>query len=436
MPAPTLTLKLPQPEEVSALRLSPSPSELPAHPTLVAVDLGDGPQVRRMAPGPGAQILRLKPRVTDEISLSILDWTDVIDRTALGFDQVKPPGLADVTALDARGLPIAAPDAARNRLRAISLPCGKGPIIGVAGQFVQTSVSTTVGALLDGEPVAARPCQSEPITLPAGEQELLVSPGSAFVADGIQLAGPLAKQLPSAPTLPVRITRWQADQRAVEVTASDAPRILVVPESINPGWSARSADGATLAPITVNGWQQGWVVPPGTSGPVTLAFASNEPYRIGLFGGLALLPVLVLLAFLPIRRRPRNDEPARPWQPGPLLAGAAVLGLGFVVSGFAGIAVVGAAIGVRYLLRGRPALSDAVTLGATATGLTLAGTALSRYPWRSVDGYLGYSWGVQLLALISVGALAASVVPAPPHDRDRHPSRPSGDPTQDRPPRT
>ncbi len=132
--------------------------------------------------------MTLNPRVTDTVKLSILDWNDVIDRTALGFDQLKPPGLAEVTALDPRGAPIAAADAARNRARAINLPCGRGPIIGVAGQFVQTSVTTTVGALLDGEPVAARACRSEPITLPAGQQELLISPGAAFVVDGVQLA--------------------------------------------------------------------------------------------------------------------------------------------------------------------------------------------------------------------------------------------------------
>ena len=44
--APTLTLTLPEPTEVAALRLTPSASALPTHPTLVAVDLGDGPQVR------------------------------------------------------------------------------------------------------------------------------------------------------------------------------------------------------------------------------------------------------------------------------------------------------------------------------------------------------------------------------------------------------
>ena len=93
---PTLTVKLPTRREVAAVRVTPSSSELPAHPTLVAVDLGDGPQVRRLAGDAGPQTLDLNPRVTDTVKLSILDWDDVIDRTALGFDQLKPPGLAEV----------------------------------------------------------------------------------------------------------------------------------------------------------------------------------------------------------------------------------------------------------------------------------------------------------------------------------------------------
>src|SRR6185295_7108322 len=113
---------------------------------------------------------------------------------------LKPPGLAEVSALNARGEPIASADAARNRARAVDLPCGRGPIIGVAGQFVQTSVSTTVGALLDNQPIPARPCRSEPITLPAGQQELLISPGPAFIVDGVQLAAPVARRLGSATT--------------------------------------------------------------------------------------------------------------------------------------------------------------------------------------------------------------------------------------------
>lgn len=419
--AANLTLKLPRPTEVAALRLTPSPSELPAHPTIVAVDLGNGPQVRTLRPD-GPQTIRLTPFVTDTAKISILDWNDVIDRTALGFDQVKPPGLAEVTALDGRGAPIAAPDPSHNRGRTIALPCGKGPIIGIAGQFVQTSVTTTVGALLDGEPVAAAPCGTTTIAVPAGQQELVISPGPAFVADGVQLAGPLAATLPSAPTTPATTTQWAPDHRQVEVAPSSSRRILVVPESVNPGWTAHTADGSALPAVTVNGWQQGWQLPPGTSGPVTLDFASNTTYRIGLVGGLALLPLLLLLAFLPVRRVRDPEEGADPWRWGPVGAGAAVLAVGYLVSGVVGVVVLGAAIGLRRLLRARPELSDRLTLGLAAGGLTLAGAVLSRYPWRSVDGYIGHAWGVQLLALISVAAVAASVVPISPSRRENVPN--------------
>jgi arabinofuranan 3-O-arabinosyltransferase len=384
---------------------------LPAHPTLVAVDLGSGPQVRRVATDAGAQSLDLKPRITDTVTLSLLAWDDVIDRTALGFDQLKPPGLAEVTAVDAHRAPIAAADASRDRDRTIELPCGRGPILGVAGQFVQTSVRTTVGALLDGDPVRAQPCQAEPITLPAGQQELLISPGATFVVDGVQLAGPRAHEIASTPTVPADVGTWTADHREITVAASPVSRVLVVPESVNPGWIAHAGDGTGLRPVTVNGWQQGWVLPPGTSGPVTLTFELNGWYRAGLIGGLALLPLLALLAFVPVRRPRASDEPSRVWHPHAVVVSAATLIAGAVISGVAGVVVVGMAVGLRYLLRNRERLCETVTVGVSASGLILAGAVLSQNPWRSVDGYAGHSTGVQLLALISVAAVAASTVP-------------------------
>lgn len=413
---PTLTLKLPRQSDVAGLRVTPSSSELPAHPTLLAIDLGDGPQIRRVAGDAGAQSLRLKPRVTDTVTVSVLEWDDVIDRTALGFDQLKPPGLAEVTALDASGAPIAAADAARNRDRRIELPCGRGPVIGIAGQFVQTSLTTTVGALLDGAPVAAQPCRSEPILLPAGQQELVISPGSAFVVDGAQLSGPLAAGIRSAPTTPVQIGEWGTDRRELSVAPSSQSRVLVVPESVNPGWVARSSDGP-LTPITVNGWQQGWVLPAGTAGPVTLSFPSNGLYRAGLIGGLALLPVLALLAFVPVRRRRPPFDPAPVWRPHPIAVAAGALGVGAAISGLAGVVVVAIALALRHLLRDRERLCEAVTVGAAAGGLILAGAVLSQHPSRSVDGYVGHSWGVQLLALVSVAAVAASAVPSNSSER-------------------
>ena len=142
---------------------------------------------------------------------------------------------------------------------------------------------------------------------------------------------------------------------------------------------------------------------------MTLTFPSNAAYRVGLFGGLALLPILALLALLPIRR-PRDGEPVRTWAPAPVVTGVAVLAAGAIISGIAGVVAVAAALGARHLVRHRPRLQESVTIGSCAGGLILAGAALSRYPWRSVDGYVGHSPWVQLLALISVAMLAASAV--------------------------
>ena len=114
--APTLTLTLPRPTEVTALRLTPAGSVLPTHPSLVAVDLGDGPQVRTLENGEhaGAQTIDLHPRVTDTVRISLLNWDDVIDRTALGFDH-QATRTCRVTALGPAGAPIASADAATNR---------------------------------------------------------------------------------------------------------------------------------------------------------------------------------------------------------------------------------------------------------------------------------------------------------------------------------
>lgn len=414
---PSLEIKLPAAEEVSAIRVTPGASPLPADPTLIAVDLGDGPQVRRMTDG--TETFRLHPRVTDTVTVWLMDWDDVIDRTSLGFDQLKPPGLAEVVLLDGRGAPIGAADAAANRARTVSLPCGRGPVIGVAGEFVQTSVTATVGALLDGDPIPARPCRTAPIPLPAGQQELVISPGAPLIVDGVQLDTPLADRIGTARTAAVTVDRWTSVDREVTVEPSESSRILVVPESANPGWTAHTADGATLDSVTVNGWQQGWVLPAGSGGAVTLDFAYNDTYRAGLIGGLALLPLLFALAFLPMRRPGVPAPAAPPWQPSAPVVGVTVAAVAAVVSGPAGVLVAAAAIGVRYLLRRRERLSDALTVGTAAFGLILAGAVLSQNPWRSVDGYVGHSAGVQFLALLSVIAVGVSLVSFPGSGRTR-----------------
>ena len=142
---------------------------------------------------------------------------------------------------------------------------------------------------------------------------------------------------------------------------------------------------------------------------VTLSFGSNATYRAGLFGGLALLPLLFLLAAVPSRRPVALESPARPWSPG-LLAGAGVLAAGALISGVGGVVVFGAALIGRYLVRRRQHVFNRLTLALAPAGLILAGALLARYPWRSIDGYIGASAWVQLPALIAVAAVAVSAL--------------------------
>ncbi|MBY0441750.1 MAG: hypothetical protein K2Q25_06385, partial [Mycobacteriaceae bacterium] len=415
---PTLTLALPHPTEVTGLRLTTSGMSLPAQPTMVAVDLGDGPQIRELNPskdqGPQTYPLAVQPRITDTVTISLLAWSDLIDRTALGFDQLKPPGLAEVLVLGGDGRPVSPANAAGNRARHISIDCDHGPIIAIAGRFVHTSVTTTVGALLAGEPVAARACEREPLTLPAGQQELLISPGAEFVVDGAQLAGPLAADLPEPALVAAETTAWSPTRRELRWPAKNAvttAQILVVPESMNPGWVAHTSSGTRLTPVAVNGWQQGWVVPAGTSGTITLTYTVDALYRVGVVGGLALLPLLALLAVWAPRRRAalhHGDSPAQPWAPARTWAAAAALTSGIALAGAVGLLVFGAALGVQYALRQRREAQNAVTAWLSAGGVIAAGVVLSRQPWRSVESYAGHAPAVQLLALISVAMVTAA----------------------------
>jgi arabinofuranan 3-O-arabinosyltransferase len=75
-----------------------------------------------------------------------------------------------------------------------------------------------------------------------------------------------------------------------------------------------------------------------------------------------------------------------------------------------GAVVFGAALLGTRLLRRRQGVLDRLTLAVAPAGLILAGALIARYPWRSVDGYIGYSAWVQLPALIAVAALAVSAL--------------------------
>ncbi|MDG3015775.1 alpha-(1-_3)-arabinofuranosyltransferase [Speluncibacter jeojiensis] len=413
---PTLTITLPRPELVTGLVLTPSIGTLPAHPTEVAVNLGDGPQVRKLTPdGKSDKPIALTPRVTDTIMLSLVDWDTVLGVNGLGFAERQAPGLAGVGVLtDGGTVPVAAP---ADPDRPIRIDCAHGPTLAVAGQFRRASITTTAAQLRSGAPIPATICDPDPVTLPAGRQDVNVSPGDAFLVDGVEL--PVATGASaSGPETPQHLTTdgWSANRRVVDLPASNQRRLLVVPESTNPGWIAADAHGTRLDPIVVDGWQQGWIVPAGAATTVTLSYPSDTWYRWALFGGLALLVPLFLLAFVPALRRERraavHGPATRTWRSTGLgLVG--VVASATVISGPVGVVVAVALSALTGWLTAVRSRSFAVrTLVVLAgTGMVVGTAILSTGPWRSRDGYLGHSMLVQFPALVALVAVGVSAVP-------------------------
>ncbi|WP_232236074.1 alpha-(1-_3)-arabinofuranosyltransferase [Nocardia sp. BMG51109] len=344
-PKPTLTLELPRPTLVDGLDITTPRGDLPARPTSVAVNLGDGPQVREIdadaEPGSTTRI-PLHPRITDHIELSIDTWKSVLDRTALGITQEQPPGLAEVSVLGPDYPPPAPLD------RPVTVDCEHGPTVAMAGKIVHTTVTATADELRSGAPVSAQVCgvesgggMSNPPGSTAGSPDNTSAPagstagaaendpraldeahrnsGSAATA-GEDISPPGTDtpiSLPAgrvdvttAPTDLFSVDELRLDHIGAEATPMAAPpgaRLLVLPLSTNVGWVAHTADGRELRPVVADGWEQAWLLPPDAQGPITVEFPTDRWYRLAIFGGLLLVIPLVALAVpWPGRRRPRG----------------------------------------------------------------------------------------------------------------------------------
>ncbi|NMD96856.1 DUF3367 domain-containing protein [Rhodococcus sp. BL-253-APC-6A1W] len=408
-PRPTLTLELPSPQRVTGLDIATSLGVLPVAPRAIAVNLGNGPQVRELSEG--TTTLDLAPHVTDRITLTVLRWDDVLDRTVLGFSKLAPPGIAEVTVRGDDG-PIGAQD--RIYDREVTVGCDDGPVVTVDGQPYRTSVTASVADLAAGAEVPATLCDTDAVGMNAGRVDVDVSPGTPFIVSRLQLTVPGA-DAPAVSPVELETGAWSANLRELTVPASDEDRLVVIPESTNIGWVASSStDGLEPTPVVVDGWQQGWILPAGPDSTLTLEFTTDRWYRVGIFGGLALLVPLFALALWPLSRRRASDPgPApRTWR-SPVAGLAGVLAAAVVVAGGAGavVAVLGT-LGLVTATRrwGRRAASR--LLVGTAGGATvLAMALLSTGPWRSPDGYVGHSYLIQLAALVGLVAVGLAALP-------------------------
>ncbi|TMM10612.1 MAG: DUF3367 domain-containing protein [Actinobacteria bacterium] len=274
--------------------------------------------------------------------------------------------------------------------------------------------STSAGSALQGLEVQACGPGSSGLSLGPGNHVVRTSQGAATGIDLDQLglgserggaalaAGPTGQVVPTATTAasPVPSVRVLSQDRttskvAVDVPASKSPFWLVLGQSFNSGWTAQVNGGPSLGkPRSVDGYANGWLVQPRTSGQmlVTLHWKPQDRVNLALYVSAVAGILCLLLVFWRPRRRDDGDRhppdtattaatepaggdaPARPQLVSPLrstgrplslqaslvvtLASAAVSGL---VIGPWAAPVVGLAVAVVLL---RPRLRALLTIGA------------------------------------------------------------------------
>jgi len=303
---------------------------------------GSGGQVRTGVAGrPGAagsSTVTFAPMRTSSLTLAFTPAhlpVQVTDVTIPGVRPLRPGGPGPVT-----------------------LPCGRGPDISVNGTLIPTRATGPVADLLDGRPLAFSACSGGPMA--RGLNRVVEPTSDAFSVQSVVLRAAAAHLAAAGPAVAgtagtAHVLAWTSSRRVVRVSAT-AASYLTVAENFNAGWQA-TLHGRVLRPVRLDGWEQAWLLPAGSAGRVTLSYLPAGPFRWSVFAGLAALLVIMIIAWVPWRRRspasqpaaagpsaaPGSLEPARPEQTGPSIWGirrpVAVTGL--VLAALAGLWVGG-----------------------------------------------------------------------------------------------
>lgn len=108
------------------------------------------------------------------------------------------------------------------------------------------------------------------------------------------------------------------------MVSAGAATYVQISQNYSDGWVATLHD-RTLSPVRLDGWEQGWIVPAGAAGTVTMTFTPDGIYRASLALGAFLLVALAILAFaLSNQSRLDPSGPRRSPSNWLLAAGAAV----------------------------------------------------------------------------------------------------------------
>jgi arabinofuranan 3-O-arabinosyltransferase len=409
-PDATLHLQWTGRRSIDQIQLTAATMGIAAEPTRVLITSPDG---IRDVPVPQSGILRFPALVTDQLDIS---FPGVVATVAynplLGRVQQLPVGIGALSVPALAGLNTGIPAGTAP----FTLACGQGPPVTLDGRTYATAVSGTVADLINLTPLSLRLCTAgSALTLTAG-RHWLTSPGTGvpLAVTSLSLTNtgtpPAAATGTPAASRPLRINFWGTEYRTVTIGPGSLA-YLEVHQAANPGWTA-TLNGKPLTPVTLDGWQQAFIVPRGAGGTVVMSFTPVTGYHWLLLGSVLAVCVLIAAAAWPSRRRPRRRAAAPESRGSGGAAGyagywAAVVGTAVVLAVVGG--PVAAAVPVVILLGWRrPRWVPWLAFIAMCTAGVLVITGLSR---GAESGFGAFGWPAQAAALI---ALAAALTPPGP----------------------
>lgn len=289
---PELRLRLPGPRTFTELHLDTVPSSY--RPVELALRTPAQTVVVRVN-GQGKAVF--DPITTDSLDIVVRETGPPADDDT-GSVTPGPGAIAELTIPGLEDLFTPVPPETP-----FTVPCGRGPLIQIDNNKINTSVTGTLGDITGHRPLKAIMCDddlSEALEVRAGDHDLRTTRSDTFVVQEAWLR-PLGDPAVAPVHRDVRVDRWDATHREVRVGAGEAA-VLRVPENANEGWVA-TLDGTPLARTRVDGWQQAWELPKGGEGVVRLDFEPDTQYKGGLLiGGLTALTMLGVVA-VPVGRR-------------------------------------------------------------------------------------------------------------------------------------
>ena len=401
---PSLTLHWTGVRSVGSIALIPSPHA--SRPTRVVISSPAG--TRSVSVPRTGGVISFAPMITDTLSVHFPDVATVMSPlpntgVSVGISTPKPVALP--VGLASIGIPALGDQVAAAGISSMTeaLPCGSGPAVSVDGSTVQTDVTGSLGDLMALRPMAIRACAPTQSLLAQGDHTISFPGGSAFRVTSLVVQAPItpATSVPGGDKRSVRVLSWTPASRSLAVTAGPKSYVQVA-QNYNPGWVA-TLGGKTLRPISLDGWQQGWSVPAGAAGTMTMSFVPDHEYRIILSIGGLLLMVLFVLAFGVRGRSDLEPLDQRRRLPEWVLAGGSALVL-FVVAGWLAVLLV-----PLYLVARRWGTTVVAAVGGVS--FVIGGVIAAWQP--NVDpatSHGAFSGPAQVAVAVALGGLFSALV--------------------------